>query len=127
MTTRRLHRLCLNLTSDPTLRGFLTNAGVTEDNWRVINTAVREGVDGDTLATVLDAIDAAADKAGLEPVSTSTRKFESLPAISPAPIAGWRCPHPQPCARVQHPSDPPRPTCPFTGRSVLAISFTEWP
>lgn len=126
-TLRRIRRLCAGLETDPTLREFLTESGVSDDVWARVIDAVRRG-DSGTLLPLLDEIDCAAASAGLDGVTGTTREYRPLPASSPPvrTVSGWRCPHERPCGRAEVGADPQvERRCELTGDPLVWASVTS--
>jgi hypothetical protein len=121
---RRIGQLCASLESDAELRDDIERAGFSNDGWADLAEAIRTG-SPDAVAALLDAVENAAAKAGLDGVTYPTRDFHPLPDSSPGfrTVSGWRCPHPRRCGRVHlaaNPGDIRR--CAVTGDTLTWIS-----
>ncbi|MFG3200405.1 hypothetical protein [Streptomyces sp. NPDC048192] len=122
---RRVGLLCANLESDAELRDTIECAGFTGRGWADLADAIRTG-SPDALRTLLDAVEDAAEAAGLDGITYPKREFRPLPNVSPAGIrtvSGWRCPHAHRCGRVHSTADPTDTrTCAVTGDPLAWIS-----
>jgi len=124
---RRIGRLCVSLEADPTLRGLLTESGVSGSTWARIVEAVRQG-ESDKLIPLLEELEDAAANASLDGVTGMTREYQPLPGSSPGlrTVSGWRCPHMQPCGRAEVGADPRiERRCELTGDPLAWASVTS--
>ena len=121
---RRVGQLCQSLESDAELREEIELNGFPRRSWDELTTAIRAGSVA-TLVALLDAIEQAAAKAGLDGVTYPTREYRQLPGGLPEfrTVSGWRCPHAQRCGRAQPAADPsPIRSCAVTGDELTWIS-----
>lgn len=117
--TEHVARLCENLSRDPGLRAALAAHGA---DWEALATAIRRGEDADR---ALQAIESAAEAAGIDGLTSSSRRFEHLPSTGEAPrsIEGWsRCPHPRPCGRAHHTEGGTAAVCSLTGEPLTPVT-----
>jgi hypothetical protein len=127
LAIRRTGRLCANLQADPTLRGVLTESGVSDSTWARIVEAVRQG-ESDKLIPLLDELEDAAANASLDGITGTMREYRPLPASSPGlrTVSGWRCPHARPCGRAEVGADPRiERRCELTGDPLAWASVTS--
>jgi len=124
---KRIGSLCAKLEADADLRDLLDEEGLSADFWARIVEAVREG-DVGSLIPLLTELEDVAAKAGLDGVTVGTREYRSLPISSPGvrTVSGWRCPHAQPCGRVEVGADPGiERRCELTGDPLSWASVTS--
>ncbi|MER5853155.1 hypothetical protein ABT126_40970 [Streptomyces sp. NPDC002012] len=125
---RRIARLCVNLEADSTLRAELIDAGLSESTWARIVEAVRQG-EADSLIPVLEELEAAAESAGLDGVTVTSRVYQPLPGNGDPPVrtvSGWRCPHARPCGRADVGADPrTERRCALSGDPLAWASVTS--
>ncbi|MGP3962748.1 hypothetical protein ACTWPT_42825 [Nonomuraea sp. 3N208] len=123
MSANRVAILCAHLDHDPGVRKALDEGGLPAARWDELIGAVRVGAALDALAPLLDAMDAAAAAAGLDGVTTGTRRFEPLPAAVAGvrEVHAWRCPHARPCGRVEPGGDGRPPVCALTTDPLAAV------
>jgi hypothetical protein len=120
---RRVGQLCASLESDAELRDTIEHAGFQRRGWNDLADAIRTG-SPHKLTILLDAVEEAAAKAGLDGVTYPTREFRPIPSgPGVRTISGWRCPHAHQCGRV-HPSTDPTGIrrCAVTGDALAWIS-----
>jgi hypothetical protein len=123
----RVAALCTYLDHDPDVRKALDEGGLTAARWDELVDAVRTGAAPDVLAPLLDVVEDAAAAAGLDGVTTGTRRFESLPGSTAGFRVnhGWRCPHAHPCGRVEPDGgDQPR-ACALTADPLTPVKVVS--
>jgi hypothetical protein len=124
---RRITRLCSSLDQHPDLRAELQNAGFPAGEWESLAEVIREGPDVQRLIPLLDAVEDAAIKAGLDGLTTPVRQFQPPPSPSSGyrTVGGWRCPHARRCGRVITDADPKVvPVCALTRDSLTLVTVT---
>lgn len=123
---RQVGRLCAGLEADSGLRKLLEEAGLSGDFWARITEAVRQG-EVKELTSLLEELEDVAAAADIDGLTVGTREYKRLPPMpSVWTVAGWRCPHPQPCGRAEVGAD--RGTerrCELTGDLLEWVSVTS--
>jgi hypothetical protein len=123
----RVAALCAHLDRDPYVREALDEGGLTAARWDELVGAVRAGAAPDVLVPLLDAVDHAAAVAGLDGITTGTRRFEPLPGGSAGfrAVRGWRCPHARPCGRGEPDRGDQPPVCPLTADPLVPVKIVS--
>lgn len=123
---RRIGYLCGNLETDGTLRAELLAAGLSSGDWDLLVAAMRQGK-ADALPQLLDAVEAAAENASVDGVTSSVREYRPLARSRPRmTISGWRCPHVIRCGRAEVGADPQvERWCALTGDPLEWASVTS--
>jgi hypothetical protein len=122
----RIGYLCANLETDSTLGGELRAAGLSSGDWDQLVAAMRRG-EADALTPLLDAVEAAAENACVDGVTTSTREYRPLRSPDPPrTVSGWRCPHAIRCGRAEIGANPQvQRRCALTGDPLEWASVTS--
>lgn len=121
---RRVGQLCAGLEADAGLRDDIERAGLPSGGWTDLADALRTG-SVDALTALLDAVEDAAEAAGLDGVTYPTREYRPLPGGLPGfqTVSGWRCPHARRCGRVHPTADAAATrTCAVTGDPLSWVS-----
>lgn len=124
---RRIGSLCAALEADSDLRDVLDETGISPDFWTRIVEAVRRGA-VEELPALLNELEKAAADGGLDGITIETREYKPLPSFSPGvrTVGGWRCPHTQPCGRVEIGLDQPvEHRCGLTGDPLTRVRVTS--
>ncbi|TDD86693.1 hypothetical protein E1293_09280 [Actinomadura darangshiensis] len=125
MSADRVAALCEHLDHDPDLLEALDE--LPADRWDELVEAVRSGAAADVLVPLLDAVDGAAAAAGLDGLTTGTRRYEPLPGGTAGvrAVRGWRCPHPHPCGRVGSGGGDGTPGCALTSDPLAPVKVVS--
>jgi hypothetical protein len=126
MVMDRVGWLCRSLARDPGLRSVLDDAGVPARLWDTLVDAVRDGPGPETL-TALDAMEDAAAAAGIDGITSGTRRFQALPDAAPGfrTARAWRCPHAHPCGRVEVGPLTATPACSLTAEPLVPVKVVS--
>jgi hypothetical protein len=126
MVLRRVARLCTSLAKNESLRHELQQAGFPAEEWESLADAIHDTADSQRLTPLLDAIEDAAAKTGLDGLTSPVRQFEPLPAPSSGyrTVSGWRCPHPRRCGRVDLDAKV-APVCALTQDPLTQVTVTS--
>jgi hypothetical protein len=120
----RLALLCHSLAAWPELEPLLATGGA-EDALARIRAALRDGPTvAAAMTTLLDQVDEAGLRVGLDGATTGTRGFRSLPPGLPEStrVQAWVCPR-RGCSRVVLPDETPdRPDCALAGVPMSAFA-----
>lgn len=122
---RQAGLLCARLETDPGLRETLEEARISDGFWAHIAEAVRRG-ETNELTSLLEELEKRAAMVGLDGVTVETREYKRIALPPSVTVAGWRCPHPQPCGRAEVGAD--RGTerrCELTGDLLKWVSVTS--
>lgn len=118
-------RLCEALAHDETLREVLSDAGISGEQWDLLDTAVTTGTHTSPVVDLVAQIVAVGEDIGVDVVGR-VREFHPLPAgmAGVRSVRGWVCPHQRRCDRADFASAE-APVCGITGTPLRVAEGTS--